>query len=225
MEQPPQCIGIILDGNRRWAKAKGLPGLQGHRTGLSKITDCAHWVREAGIKHLVVYALSTENLHRTEEEVSYFMELAIEAAETKIAELGKENVRVKFIGNLALVPSKVREAVEKVERETAQNSGLTLWICFAYGGRAEIVAAAAKAAAAGENITEESLPKYFWSAGMPDPDLVIRPGGEKRLSNFLLWEAAYSELFFVDTMWPDFSKEKLDEVLAEFSQRQRRMGK
>lgn len=225
MADAPACIGIIMDGNRRWAKANGLPKLEGHRRGLNNIEAVARAVAGAGIKHLVLYALSTENLKRAEEEVSYFMDLAIEAANTKLADLGKENIRVRFAGNLLLLPQAVQDAVRKVQHETVGNTGLTIWFCMAYGGRAELVAAAEAACKDGAAITEESLGNHLWTAGMPDPDIIIRPGGEHRLSNFLLWQAAYSELFFVDVMWPDFTNVHLQEVLANYARRDRRIGR
>jgi undecaprenyl diphosphate synthase len=224
MENVPDCVGIIMDGNRRWAKNIGLPKLEGHRRGLNNIEHIARAAAEAGIKHLVLYALSTENLKRAEDEVSYFMGLAIEAANTKLADLGKENVRVRFAGNLTLLPQAVQDAVQKVAEDTKNNTGLTLWFCLAYGGRAELAAAASMAAKEGE-VTEESLSAHLWTAGMPDPDIIIRPGGEKRISNFLLWQGAYSELFFLDMMWPDFAKEDLTKVLGEFAARERRIGR
>ncbi len=177
---------------------------------------------QAGVKHLALYALSTENLQRAQDEVSYLMDLAIEAASGKLADLGKENVRVRFAGKLALLPQAVQDAVQKVQDDTSANTGLTLWICLAYGGRAEIVAAAR---AAGADITEETLAKHVWTAGMPEPDIIIRPGGEKRLSNFLTWGSVYSELFFLDVLWPDFSEDDLGRVLAEYAARDRRRGK
>ncbi len=224
MQSIPACVGIILDGNRRYARARGLPTLEGHRAGLENIGTCARYVRDASIQHLVLYVLSTENLKRTQEEVSYLMSLAVEAAEKKLAELGKENMRVRFIGKLELLPPKVRDATLKVEHDTKNNTGMTLWICLAYGSHAEIVDAARAAMQAGE-ITEESLRSYMWSAEMPDPDLIIRPGGEKRLSNFLLWQAAYSELFFLDVLWPEFTKKDFDAVLNEYLTRDRRKGR
>ncbi len=220
----PECIGIIMDGNRRWAAAKGLPKLEGHRAGLNNIEGIARAAGEAGVKHLVLYALSTENLQRAEDEVSYFMELAIEAANTKLKKLGEENVRVRFAGNIGVLPEEVQKAVRTVEADTAQNTGLVLWVCLAYGGRAELAAAATAAAAAGP-VTEGSIQEHLWTAGMPDPDIIIRPGGEKRLSGFLTWQSVYSELFFVDTLWPDFDTNKLGQVLAEFAGRERRRGK
>lgn len=221
----PQCVAVILDGNRRWAKEKGLPKLEGHRKGLERLVECVRWVRDRGIPHLAVYAFSTENWNREKEEVSYLMMLFREAAERSFRELGKEGVRVRFVGERECVDANLRSAMEKTERDTTGNRRVTLWVCLSYGGRAEIAAAARSAAASGESFTEETLRKYFWSAEMPDPDIIIRPGGEKRLSNFLLWQAAYSELFFIEPYWPDFSEKLLDGVLAEYAARERRIGK
>ncbi len=221
----PACVGIILDGNRRWANANGLPKLEGHRRGMDKLPDCTRWMRDRGIKHLIVYALSTENLQRTHEEVSYLMDLAVEFAQRALEELGKENVRTRFIGKRELLPERVQKAISALEENSKDGSAITLWVCLAYGSHAEIVAAAQALGAAGEEITEASMSERLWTAEMPDPDLIIRPGGEKRLSNFLLWQAAYSELFFLDKMWPDFSEADLDATLAEYASRERRRGK
>ncbi len=223
-DQVPACVGIIMDGNRRWAKEHGLPKLEGHRRGYDLAIECARWVRDCGIKHLVLYAFSTENWNREEDEVSYLMGLLRDMTVNGLKELTKENVRIRFIGTRDRLSSDILKVMELVEKESAGNS-FTMWVCLSYGGRAEITAAAAAAAAAGVSITEDSLHSYFWSSSMPDPDLIIRTSGEKRLSNFLLWQAAYSELFFTDTKWPDFSKEEFDSILAEFAQRERRRGK
>ncbi len=220
----PTCIGIILDGNRRWAKEHGLPQLEGHRRGYELVIKCARWVRDRSIKHFVVYAFSTENWDRPKEEVSYLMNLVLEAAESRLRDLAKENIRIRFVGTRERLAPELLRAMECLERESAQNE-FTLWICLSYGGRTEIVAAAAAAAASGEPITEQSLHAHFWSAEMPDPDIIIRTGGEKRLSNFLLWQAAYSELFFIDPKWPAFTEKALDAILEEFAGRERRRGK
>jgi undecaprenyl diphosphate synthase len=220
----PQCIGIILDGNRRWAKREGLPSLEGHRRGADRLIECVRWVRDRDIKHLVVYAFSTENWKRTQEEVSYLMDLFRESAERTLKELAKDNVRVRFIGKLDMLPEDLQATVKRLEETSASNSSITLWICMSYGSRAEIAGAAAAAARAGETVTEENFSKYLWSAGMPDPALIIRTSGRHRLSNFLLWQAAYSEFYFLDTLWPDFSEADLDRVLAEFSETQRTFG-
>ncbi len=219
----PTCVGIILDGNRRWAKERGLPKLEGHRRGYEKALDAARWARDRGIKHLAIYAFSTENWNREKEEVSYLMNLLREAAEKGFQDLAKEGVRVRFIGTRDRLAPELLAAMEKVEKESARHS-FTLWVCLSYGGRAEIVAAANTLEGA-KGVTEESLRAHMWSAEMPDPDILIRPGGEKRLSGFLTWQSVYSELFFIDPHWPDFSEEILDGILAEFAQRERRRGK
>ncbi len=225
MQPNPQCIGIILDGNRRWATERGLPKLEGHRRGLDTLVECTKWVRDLGIPHLAVFTFSTENWQREAGEVSYLMDLFRDLAQKRLEELKKENVRVRFAGQIERFSADLQESMRTLERETASNTGVTLWPCMSYGGRAEIVAAAKAVCQAGEEITEESLNKHMWTAEMPDPDIIIRTSGEQRLSGFLTWRGVYSELFFIDTKWPDFTKEKLDQILAEYSSRQRRMGK
>ncbi len=220
-----QCIGLILDGNRRWAKERGLPSLQGHKQGLETLVQAVRWIRDRGIKHAVAYVFSTENWNRSEEEVSYLMRLLQDAATHELQALSKDGVRIRCIGDRTRLSESVRSAVERIESESAANTAITLWLCLSYGGRAEIAAAAHAAAAHGGSITEASLHAAFWSAEMPDPDIIIRTGGERRLSNFLLWQAAYSEFFFVDAYWPDFSEKTLDGILAEYATRERRHGK
>lgn len=219
-----QCIGIILDGNRRWAKEKGLPVLEGHRQGFETLKNATRATRERGIPHLVVYAFSSENWSRPAEEVAGLMNLIQEAALEGTKDLVNEGVRLRFIGDLDRLDTGARTAVEHAERDSANNTQLTLWICLSYGGRAEIVAAAQDASVHEGLLTEELLLQHMWSSGMPDPDLIIRTGGQKRLSNFLLWQAAYSELFFLDMLWPDFSPQDLDQVLADYERRTRNFG-
>jgi undecaprenyl diphosphate synthase len=219
-----QCIGIILDGNRRWAKEKGLPSLAGHRQGFEALKTVARATRKKGIPHLVVYAFSSENWNRPAEEVAGLMSLIQEAAIEGTQELVKEGVRLRFIGELDRLDAQTRAAIEHVEHDSAGNTQLTLWVCLSYGARAEILAAVHEASAHEGLLTEELLVQHMWSAGMPDPDLIIRTGGQKRLSNFLLWQAAYSELFFLDVLWPDFTPQQLDEVLAGYEQRTRNFG-
>ena len=223
-QKPVQCIGIILDGNRRWAKERGLPKLEGHRRGFENLKEVARLVRDRSIPHLAVYAFSTENWNRAPEEVEYLMDIFRRAIKESREELGKEGVRVRFIGQRERFAEDMQKGMTETEEKTAHNDRLTLWICLSYGGRAEIAAAARSAAAAGD-ITEETLRAHMWSAGMPDPDIIIRTSGEQRLSNFLLWQAAYSELFFVKEHWPAFAAEVLDRVLAEYAERERRHGK
>lgn len=219
--QGVQCVGMILDGNRRWAKERNLPTLEGHREGFENLKRMTKIVRDRGIPHLVVYAFSTENWKRTQEEVSYLMSMIRAAVLEDSAQLIAENIRIRFVGERSMLESDIQNALIDVERESADKTALTLWVCLSYGGRAEIVAAAQKIK--GE-ITEDSLAHNLWTAGMPDPDILIRTGGQERLSNFLLWQAAYSELFFLPVLWPDFSASELDAVLTEYTARKRNFG-
>ncbi len=225
-ESTPQCIGIILDGNRRWAKAHGVSILEGHRRGYEKVKEIMSWTTEAKVPFVVVYAFSTENWSRSPEEVSYLMGLFKEALTAKFQELKKEGLRVRCIGERARFSSELQELMRKAEEETAHFSPPTLVLALSYGGRAEIVQAARRVAAEGKTeITEEEFSSYLWSAGIPNPDLIIRTGGEKRLSGFLTWQSVYSELFFVDTYLADFSKGEFQDILNEFGKRKRRMGR
>lgn len=223
-ESNVSCVGIIMDGNRRWAKARDLPKLEGHRMGASKLKDTVRFVREHGIKHLAVYAFSTENWNREPAEVSYLMDLFRELVRKELKKMGEEGVRIRFAGQRERFSDDLQQAIDDVEKETAENSAITLWVCLSYGGRADIVAAASAAAKNGE-VTEETLTQNLWTAEMPEPDIIIRTGGEKRLSGFLTWQSVYSELFFTDTLWPDFDKEEFETILAEFASRERRRGK
>lgn len=221
----PTCIGIILDGNRRWAHERGLPKLEGHRQGAETLKKIARAVRDRGIPHLAVFAFSTENWNREQAEVSYLMKLFRSALEKDWRELGREGIRLRFAGQRERLAPDLQKLARDLEQETEKNTGLTLWACISYGGRAEIAEAARKAAALGGEITEEALSKHLWTADMPDCDILIRTSGEKRISGFLTWKGTYAELFFVDEYWPDFSEEILDRILAEYAGRERRMGK
>ncbi len=222
----PSCVAIILDGNRRWAKAHGLPKLEGHRVGLlDTLRNTVRFVHKKGIRHLAVFMFSTENWERDPMEVSYLMDLFRESIRKELKELAEENVRLRFIGQRERFSQDLQTAMTEAEAETAGNDGITLWCCLSYGGRAEIVAAAKAIAADGEEITEDSFARHLWSADMPDPDIIIRTSGEQRLSGFLTWRSVYSELFFTDTFWPDFSEKEFDEILTEFAERERRHGK
>ncbi|MSU56235.1 MAG: di-trans,poly-cis-decaprenylcistransferase [Candidatus Taylorbacteria bacterium] len=225
-ESTPKCIGIILDGNRRWAKAKGLPTLEGHRRGEDKVKDIMRWAKEAGVSHVVVYAFSTENWNRSPEEVSYLMGLFKRALTVQLEELKKEGFRVRCIGERERFSPELQKLMNSAERDTQDLPGPTLVLALSYGGRAEILTAARRVAKEGKSeVTEQEFSSYLWSAGIPDPDLIIRTGGEKRLSGFLTWQSVYSELFFVDTFLPDFSKEEFQGIVTEFAQRERRMGR
>jgi undecaprenyl diphosphate synthase len=221
----PACVGIILDGNRRWAKERGLATLEGHRAGKAALKTAARFIGKRGVRHLVVYAFSTENWNREAEEVSYLLSLFQEVVQEELSELGKEGFRIRFVGQRERFSKELQDAMALVEEKTARNDALTLWVCLSYGSRAEIATAARTLQARGEEITDESLGNALWTAGMPNPDIIIRPGGEKRLSNFLLWQSAYAELFFIDAYWPDFSEKIFDGILAEFAERERRHGK
>ena len=221
----PACIGIILDGNRRWAKERGLPQLVGHQKGFENFIEAARWVRDAGVAHLVVYAFSTENWNRKAEEVSYLMDIFRKMVGESLQQLTKEGVRVRFLGQRERFSPDLQKAMNDAEAMSPTEAAFTMWVCLSYGGRAEIIAAAKTLQATGEEVTEESLRAAMWSAEMPDPDVIIRTGGEQRLSGFLTWAGVYSELFFLDTYWPAFTKEDLSRVLAEYAERERRHGK
>ena len=224
-EHSVSCVGIIMDGNRRWAKAKGLPKLEGHRAGLETLKKIIRATRDRGIKHLAIFAFSTENWNREPAEVSYLMELFTEAVKKEMKELGKEGVRVHFVGEHERFSSLMQKTMKEVEEETSANDQIHLWCCFSYGGRAEIVHAARSLAQSREEITEATFAEHLWTKGMPDPDIVIRTSGEQRLSGFLPWQTVYSEIFFTNTLWPDFSEAEFDSILAEFAERERRHGK
>ncbi len=223
-KQTPKCIGIILDGNRRFARERGLPTFEGHRRGFNNLVTLCKHAKKRGIKHLVVYAFSTENWNRMPKEISYLMGLFRNMLTEKIEELKKEKIAVKIVGQKERFSTDIQRMIENINKETEDMSEMTAWACLSYGGRAEIVAAAQKAARSGE-ITEETLTENLWTAGMPDPDIIIRTGKEKRLSNFLLWQVAYSELFFSDTHCPAFSTEEFDTIIEEYAKRERRKGR
>lgn len=221
----PECVGIILDGNRRWARTRGMPPLLGHREGLAAYKRIVRHANERGIRHLVAYLFSTENWNRSESEVGYLMDLFRNACGEQLKELLQERVRVRFIGERHRFAPDLRELMKKLEDESAPAGGLTAWIGLSYGGRAEIISAARALAEAGGEVSENALRAHMWSAEMPDPDLIIRTSGEQRLSGFLPWQSVYSELFFTDTFWPDFSEAEFDTILAEYAARERRRGK
>ncbi len=221
----PACIGIILDGNRRWAKENRLPSFEGHRRGMNNVEPIAFAARDLGIQHMIVYAFSTENWNRSKEEVSYLMEIFESTIRERLAEFAKEHIAVRFVGQIERFPQTLQDAMRATEEKNPREPLLTIWICISYGSKAEMVHAARAAQEANETITEESLAGHLWTSGMPDPDLIIRTGGEKRLSNFLLWQGAYSELFFLDIHWPAFTETDLKKVLSEYATRERRLGK
>jgi len=217
----PKCVGFIMDGNRRYARERGEETLVGHSLGFKVFVDLCRDINEIGIPHAVFYAFSTENWKRSAEEVGYLMNLFAEMVE----DLSRvDDIRVKIIGRKTDFSPELQSSMKNLEEKTVHNSGSTIWIALSYGGRAEIMAAVKEVLATGEEVTEDNFQEYFWSKEMPDPDLIIRTGGEKRLSNFLPWQSVYSELFFTDTFWPAFTKEEFTSILKEYANRQRRHG-
>jgi undecaprenyl diphosphate synthase len=213
-------VAIIMDGNARWATERGLPVLAGHRQGAKALKQTVRNAVELGLLELTVYAFSTENWTRPRDEVEGLMAMFAELIESETPELDEQGVRMRFIGRRREVSDHLREKMEWAEGVTAGNDRMTLYVAFNYGGRAEILDAAARF----DGGTEEDFAKFLYAPEMTDPDLLIRTSGEERLSNYLLWQCAYSELVFSDTLWPDFSKEDLAAALDEFAARERRFG-
>ena len=231
-ERPvPVHIAIVMDGNGRWAKKRGLPRQAGHKVGAEAFRTIANYAKSIGLKYLTVYAFSTENWKRPEEEVNAIMELLENYLREAIRDMEKNQVRFCFFGDLSrLSPQLQKEAQEAVER-SAKYEGVQVNFCLNYGGRAEVVRAAqrfAQACAEGkckpEELTENMLSDLMYSQGVPDPELVIRPGGELRTSNFLLWQSAYAEYYFTDVLWPEFGPEELEKAIAAYNSRKRRFG-
>jgi undecaprenyl diphosphate synthase len=222
-----RSVAIIMDGNGRWATAHGLPVAEGHRAGARALRRTVEAAIDLGVESLAVYAFSTENWSRPLDEVESLIELMEETIERELPDLATQGVRTTFVGRRDRVPEAVREKMRRLETETATNERLLLWIAFDYGSRAELVEAVRKLVADGipaESVSEEELAKRLYAPSLPDPDLVIRTSGEQRLSNFLLWQSAYAELVFVDTLWPDFGPEDLRAALVEYARRGRRYG-
>ncbi|MGI6463048.1 MAG: polyprenyl diphosphate synthase [Candidatus Scatomorpha sp.] len=227
--RPPGHIAIILDGNGRWAKRRGLPRTAGHSAGAENFRTIATYCKDIGVSFLTVYAFSSENWKRPKEEVSAIMRLfekyLIESVET----MARDRIKLKILGDVSILSPRLRSLIEETAQISAEYDGFQANVCINYGGRAEIVRAAklyaedyskGKAGA----LTEENFSRYLYTADIPDPDLIIRPGGELRLSNFLMWESAYSELIFSDVLWPDFGVRDLDAAIEEYWSRDRRYG-
>lgn len=222
----PRSIGIIMDGNRRWAREKHLPTLEGHMAGYKKLHELMEWADEFGVAHVTVYALSTENWNRSKEEVAYLMDLFRLIITEEVGALNEKGVRVIFAGDLTLFPKDIQSMMYDSMENAKENTRRTLTVAASYGGRRELAHAFNKMQQAGiANCTEEDIEKHLWTAGTPDPDLIIRTGGEQRLSNFLTWQSVYSELMFTKTYWPDFGKEEFSAMLEEYAARERRHGK
>jgi undecaprenyl diphosphate synthase len=221
----PNHIAIVMDGNGRWAKRRFLPRVAGHKQGVDALHECVKACAERGVSVLTVFAFSSENWERPADEVSGLMELLAKALAREVAQLSKDGVRIHFVGERTSLSDSLKHGFEQAENATAHNSKLIFNICFNYGGRWDVAQAASKLAAKGIDINVQNLSAEMSLAHVADPDLVIRTGGEQRLSNFLLWQAAYSELYFCDRLWPDFDAAALDAAIDEFSQRERRFGK
>lgn len=220
----PRHVAIVMDGNGRWAKKRFLPRLAGHRQGLESLRRAVGMCLERGIAVLTVFAFSSENWKRPADEVSGLMDLMVKGLLREVPKLDEQGVRLAFPGDREGLSELVRTSFEQACARTAHNDRLVLNICFNYGGRWDIVQAARKLAERGEPITEASLSAALSTAQLPDPDLVIRTGGEQRISNFLLWQSAYSEFFFSDKLWPDFDQAEFDRALACYAGRERRFG-
>jgi undecaprenyl diphosphate synthase len=221
----PQHIAIVMDGNGRWATRRFLPRVAGHKKGVDALRACVRHCGERGVRVLTVFAFSSENWNRPHDEVSGLMELLAVALSREVPQLKAEGVRIHFVGDRSALSDKVRAGLAQAETATSSNARLTLNVCFNYGGRWDIAQAAARLAARGEAITEASLDQSMALAHVSDPDLLIRTGGEQRISNFLLWQAAYSELYFTDKLWPEFDEAALDAAIADYGQRERRFGR
>jgi undecaprenyl diphosphate synthase len=221
----PTCLGFIMDGNRRWAKEQSLPTLEGHKKGLDDVfLKIVQFVRDANIPHAVFYAFSTENWKRSEEEVTYLMELFSGLLAKLQEELEERGVRVRMVGRREDFSVTLQAKMKELEEKSSRFSGTTIWVALSYGGRAEIVQAVNKAIDLGKPVDEESLGKLLWTVGMPDPDMIVRTSGEQRLSNFLPWQSAYSEFYFIEKHWPALTKNDFDDILAEYARRERRQG-
>ena len=231
VEKLPFHIGIIMDGNGRWAQKRGLPRTAGHKMGIEALKKIVSFSGETGIKYLTVYAFSTENWKRPQEEVSVLMSLIIEYIKRELNVLHKNGVKINPIGEFKKLPEKTVKEIEKAAELTKNNDKLTLNVALNYGSRAEITSGVKrigekilKGELSPDDINEKLISEYLYTCNQPDPDLIIRPSGEKRLSNFLMWQGAYSELWFSDVLWPDFSESHLLEAIKDYAGRDRRFG-
>lgn len=224
----PRHIAIIMDGNGRWAKKRGLPRIMGHREGAESLRAILKASAEIGVKYLTVYAFSTENWGRPQGEVDFLMTLFAQTIDREMAEMMKNRVRLKFFGRLEKFSDLLRKKMQEAAEKTKDNDRITLCIMVNYGGRAELIDAFRKMSEenlSGEQITEEAIDRHLYTAGIPDPDLLIRTADEFRVSNFLLWQLAYTEIYVTSTYWPDFRREQLIEAIENYQKRERRFGK
>lgn len=222
----PVHVGIIMDGNGRWAKKRLMPRSFGHKAGMNTMVELAEHARELGIKYLTVYALSTENLsNRPKEELDGLFGLFRKYFDVNIKKLYSQNARVKILGDIKALPADVAELLANGEKNSPENAEFTLLFAINYGGRAEILNAVNRAVEGGKKLDESEFSSLLYTGGVPEPDLIIRTGGELRLSNFLIYQAAYAELYFTDVLFPDFSAKEFDKAIKDYSERERRFGK
>ena len=231
-ENLPEHVAIIMDGNGRWAKSQHLPRTKGHIEGVKRVEEIVYFANDRGIKVLTLFTFSTENWKRPKHEVSMLMKILIHVLERKVRELSQKKIRLQFIGKREGVPPSVIKTINNATEMTKHNTGMTLNMAFNYGGRVEILDAVKSIVLAVKNnqltindITEENFDQFLYTKGLPDPDLLIRTSGEKRISNFLLWQLSYAEFYFTDKFWPDFNQEEFEKALEEFKKRERRYGK
>jgi undecaprenyl diphosphate synthase len=228
-KKEPKCIGVIMDGNRRWAKEHKLSSLKGHTKGYEKLKELVSWSKELGVENVIVYAFSTENWKRSEKEVSYLLDLFRKIVKEFFESVEKEKIKIRFFGDISSFPKDLRDNIKNLEKKTEKYKDLNLFIALSYSGRVEILNAVKNLLKESKNkkinLTEKNFSDYMWSKGMPDPDIIIRTGGEMRLSNFLPWQSVYSELFFTRTYWPDFSEKEYKDIVSSYYERERRFGK
>jgi len=228
---PPQHIAIVLDGNGRWAAKRGLPRTAGHAAGAENFRTIATYCRDIGVKYLTCYAFSTENWSRPADEVSAIWDLLRKYLEESLEKMERDRVKIRIMGDRTGMPDDIKQLLKQCDEKSEHIDGITLCICLNYGGRQEILHAARELAAecergerSADSITVNDISAHIYSAGIPDPDLIIRPSGEVRLSNFLLWQCAYSEFYFTKTLWPDFKPSDIDDAIYDFAHRDRRFG-
>lgn len=225
----PFHLGIIIDGNRRWAKKRGLPSFEGHRRGLDRVNKIGEWCRKRGVKILTLYTFSTENWNRSKKEISFLMKLLSKALNRKnVKELHQRKIKLQVIGQKERLPRSLQQRIKEAEGLTQNNKEGILNLAISYGGRPEIVQAVKniiKKKVPASKITEDLINRNLWTVDLPEPDLIIRTGGAQRLSNFLTWQSIYSELYFTKKYWPEFTEKDLDEALLDYSRRQRRFGR
>ncbi len=219
-----RAVAIIMDGNGRWAAAHGVTVAEGHRAGSRALRPVVETAIDAGVESLVVYAFSTENWARSADEVSALMEIFGETIDRELLDLAEQGVHTQFVGRRDRAPEWLQAKMRELEQATAGETRLSLWIAFDYGGRAELVEAARSIAESGEDVDEETFARHLYAPEMPDPDLVIRTSGELRVSNFLLWQSAYAEFVFIDTLWPDFGPDEFRAAIEDYASRRRRFG-